>query len=203
MFVYFDLGNVLLNFSHDLACEQIGRLTAAPADRVRQSLFDSGLQSQFETGLVTGPEVYESLCRATGARPSYDELSRAAADIFWVNMPVKALLGALHAAGHRMGILSNTCEWHWEMAASGRYRLIPEAFDVLALSYRLKSMKPARSIYDQAAALAGVPQGEIFFVDDRQENVAAAREAGFDAVLFTTAAALAADLRQRGVYFNF
>ena len=60
-------------------------------------------------------------------------------------------------------------------------------------------MKPDRAIYEIAAERAGASPSEVFFVDDRAENVVGAKAAGLDAVLFTDAEQLAADLRQRGV----
>jgi FMN phosphatase YigB (HAD superfamily) len=202
MFIYFDLGNVLLNFSHERACRQMGQVAGVAPERVREVVFDSGLQDHFEAGRLSGPEFHETFCRETGSQPAYNALAFASGDIFWVNVAVKAILSSLHAAGHRLGLLSNTCDWHWNVAAGGRFRLIPEVFDVVALSFRLHSIKPEGMIFDRAAELAGVAPADIFFVDDRPENVAAARAAGFDAVAYTTPATLAADLRQRGFRFN-
>jgi FMN phosphatase YigB (HAD superfamily) len=51
--------------------------------------------------------------------------------------------------------------------------------------------------------MTGLSAGEIFFVDDRPENVTGALEAGLDAVLYTSPACLAADLRRRGIGFNY
>ena len=76
-------------------------------------------------------------------------------------------------------------------------------FQAYALSYELGACKPSARIYQEAAALAGVPTGEIFFVDDIAGHVAGAQDAGFDAVQYTTTAKLVADLRQRGVEFNY
>jgi putative hydrolase of the HAD superfamily len=81
--------------------------------------------------------------------------------------------------------------------------MLEHGFQVFALSYELGACKPARKIFDGAAKLAGVAPSEIFFVDDVTENVTAAREAGFDAVLYTTTRQLASDLRARGLEFNY
>ena len=202
-FIYFDLGNVLLHFSHERACFQMGRVAGVPPERVCEVVFDSGLQDRFEAGRITDAEFYDVFCRETGSHPSVAELARAAGDIFWVNVQVKAIFAALHGTGKRLGLLSNTCDWHWRIAGGRRFRLIPEAFETLALSFKLQAAKPDRVIYERAAALAGVPPRDIFFVDDRPENVVGAREAGFDAVQYVTAAQLAADLRKRGVRFNY
>ncbi|WP_221891363.1 HAD family hydrolase [Microbispora sp. KK1-11] len=45
--------------------------------------------------------------------------------------------------------------------------------------------KPDARIYEIAAERAGVPLGRCLFVDDREENVEAARALGMTAVLFT------------------
>ena len=45
-------------------------------------------------------------------------------------------------------------------------------------------MKPDRAIYDAAIERAGVAAHEVFFTDDRLENVEGARAVGIDAVQF-------------------
>ena len=60
-------------------------------------------------------------------------------------------------------------------------------------------MKPDRAIYDEAVVRAGTSAGEVFFVDDRLDNVVGAQAAGLDAVQFTDAEQLVIDLRQRGI----
>jgi putative hydrolase of the HAD superfamily len=111
------------------------------------------------------------------------------------------LVSQLHAAGYRTGILSNTCTTHWDYCYA-RYRMLSDAFDIHALSFELGEVKPNKEIYLAAAKLAGVSPNDVFFCDDLPENVEGARAAGFDAVVFTTAAALNDALRQRGVRFN-
>jgi 2-haloacid dehalogenase len=59
--------------------------------------------------------------------------------------------------------------------------------------------KPDPRIYELVGQRAGLPLPELVFVDDRADNVAAAAEAGMDALLFTDAATLRADLRRRGL----
>ena len=104
-------------------------------------------------------------------------------------------------AGHRLGVLSNTCAAHWNYCLP-RYTLLRK-FEVYALSFEIGAMKPDPTTYRAAADLAGAAPEEIFFTDDRPENVEAALAAGYDAVPFTTAARLADDLRRRGVEFNY
>jgi glucose-1-phosphatase len=202
-FIYFDLGNVLLHFSHDQACRQVAEAMGCSPGAVREVLFSSGLEHRYEAGEMTTPEFAEEFFAALGRRAPVEKLAHAAGAIFQINESIWPVVAQLSAAGYRLGVLSNTCEVHREYFASGRYSLIPAAFSVMAMSYELRSMKPAREIYERAAALAGCVPSEIFFTDDLAENVAGARAAGFDAVQYTTTPALVRELWDRGVRFNY
>jgi HAD superfamily hydrolase (TIGR01509 family) len=71
------------------------------------------------------------------------------------------------------------------------------------LSFELKACKPSPKIYTGAANKAQVRPDEIFFVDDTPGHVEGARRAGFDAVPYTTTPRLVAELRARGLEFNY
>ena len=198
-FLYFDLGNVLLFFDHRRAARQMAAAAGVPAELVWEVVFASGLEHRYEAGEISTQEFFEIFCRETNSRPDYQALAAAAGDIFEPNQPVIELLARLSAAGQRVGLLSNTCELHWNHFASGYYPPIPEAFQAVVLSFRAGAMKPDERIYAHAAELAGASPGEIFFVDDIAGHVASAKAFGFDAVQYTTPEALAAELEQRGV----
>lgn len=204
-FLYFDLGNVLLSFCHDRMCRQLAAVAGLEAAAVRQAILEAdgalAKQMQFERGEITAADYYEFFCRQTDTRPNRTALEQAGSDIF---EPIEAtldLVRALAEVGHRLGILSNVGSVHWKYVSSGRFPLIPKAFEILILSHQVRSVKPEPDIYRQAISRARVPAREIFFTDDRAENVAGALEAGIDAVLFTGAAQLANDLQSRGVAF--
>lgn len=204
-FLYFDMGNVLLFFSHERMAAQMAAVVGIEPQRAWRILFEGDLGVRHEKGLVSNDEFYDEFCRAAGTdgrRVDRVALDRAASDIFWLHVPMVALVGKLHAAGYRLGVLSNTNDAHWRFATA-RYSYLGTMFHVTAMSFRLKRMKPDPEIYTDAARLAGVAPREVFFTDDRPENVTSAREAGFDAVLFTTPAALSAELFRRGIVGNY
>ena len=126
----------------------------------------------------------------------------AAADIFELNLPMLPLVAQLQQAGYPMGILSNTCETHWEHCFR-RYRIVEYGFAVYALSHRIGALKPDAVDLPRGRRAGRLPPEEIFFVDDIAGHVAGARAVGFDAVQFTTAESLADELRQRGIRFNY
>ena len=81
--------------------------------------------------------------------------------------------------------------------------MLKNYFEIYVLSHEVRAIKPEPQIFRAAIEMAPADPDEIFFVDDREENVAAARESGIDAVQFSDAAHLADELRSRGLRFNY
>jgi putative hydrolase of the HAD superfamily len=200
-FIYFDLGKVLLDFSFDRACLQIGAAAGIEPDRVRAAL-SSGIQVDYETGKLDSRGFHERFCRKTGACPEYDAFFRGYNEIFTPITSMLPVVSQLYQSGYRLGVLSNTCEGHWDYCLR-RYVILRELFSVYALSYKIGSMKPSSVIYCRAAALAGCRPEEIFYTDDIASNVAGARSAGLDAIVYTSTAELVKELWSRGVKFNY
>jgi glucose-1-phosphatase len=201
-FIFFDLGNVLLHFDHRRAARQMGLLAGLDPDLIWKAVFESDLQSRYECGAISTREFYDHFCKTTNTTPEFEALCEAAADIFTLNCDVGPIVSALATAGYRLGVLSNTCEVHWKHLFATHTHL-ERTFELYALSYQLGSMKPQPEIYAAAAKLASVAPAEIFYCDDRPENVAGALSAGFDAVLFKSPDELHRQLRERGLRFNY
>ena len=81
-FFFFDLGNVLINFDHERAAAQIANISGLDISVIRQIVFDSELQSEYEIGQIDTAQFYESFCRETKSDVSQSELMHAASDIF-------------------------------------------------------------------------------------------------------------------------
>ncbi|MFK7768124.1 MAG: HAD family hydrolase [Mariniblastus sp.] len=197
-FIYFDLGKVILDFDHDVGCEQVATVAGISSADAKAAIFDSGLEDRYETGLVTDDEFHAEFCKATNSSPSKADLLRATSDIFKPVEGTSALIEELRGLKFPMGILSNTCPAHWDLV-SRDFSILKEAFPIVILSYEAKSMKPDSKIYQRAIESAGDQVQKCFFVDDKQENVDGANANGMDAVLFTSAMDLREQLIRRGV----
>jgi glucose-1-phosphatase len=81
-FLYFDLGKVLVDFSVERMCRQMGEVSGIEPERVREAVFASGLQMDYETGRTSSREFYDRFCRLTGTCSDYDALTLAGRDIF-------------------------------------------------------------------------------------------------------------------------
>ena len=108
------------------------------------------------------------------------------------------ILHALRVRGVRLVALTN---WSAETI-----RHLPAAhpevvalFDDVIVSGAEGVAKPDPRIFQVLARRLGHPIEGVFYVDDSQRNVEAARSAGMDAVHFTDAAALLGELETRGL----
>lgn len=204
-FVFFDLGNVLLHFDHDRLIQQVADLSDRSRDDVRQLLFQSphNLENRFERGELNSDEFHEKFCTLADCKVARDELMLVISDIFWLNTSIVPVVSQLRAINFPMAILSNTCEAHWTFACQ-RFAAVGQLFDRRVLSYEEKSMKPDRKIYQAATELASklvnCDAEEIFFTDDKQENIDAARDSGINAQLFKGSRELMRALQSGGVF---
>ncbi|MDX1948467.1 MAG: HAD family phosphatase [Pirellulaceae bacterium] len=201
-FLMFDMGAVLLGFSHERMASQMGGVAGISPARAWQILFGGDLNERFERGDLTPPQFLDEFCRDAGSNPNRGDLAEAANDIFWIFPQMVAMIGHLRSAGYRLGILSNTNSAHWDYVTA-RYSYLTTLFHVHCTSFGLRSLKPAVEIYEAAARRAGVAPTDVFYVDDRADNIAGARRAGYDAVVFTNPPALARELLRRRILANY
>lgn len=178
--------------------DQVAAVAGVSKDLAQQHMFDNNLENRYETGKLNSVQFHAEFCSLVDKKCDLEDFLAACGDIFWLNEPTMPILSQLAQLNIGMGILSNTCEAHWDFAMK-RFKSLPQLCPVLVTSFEAKSMKPDAKIYEVAVEKAGVLPSEIFFTDDKPVNVQAAQNAGFDAVLFTTADQLLRDLAERGV----
>jgi putative hydrolase of the HAD superfamily len=201
-FLYFDLGIVLVDFSVERMLRQMAEVSGIRPEQVEAVVFASGLQRDYETGKISSRDFYEQYCRESGVRPPLDGLLRAASEIFTLNHSMVGVAAWLQQAGWPLGILSNTCECHWDYCMK-QYPALSQIFSTRITSYQVGFAKPDAKIFEAAAERAGHPPEELFFVDDISGHVAGAKAAGIDAVQYTTTRKFVEDLRKRGLKFNY
>lgn len=183
-FVYFDLGNVLVKFDHAIAIQQIAALSNRTVAETQHALFDSGLQVRYETGLVSSAEFAEEVNKQLHSSLSVEDILEAASAIFIPNEEILPVLHHVRSTGIRIGLLSNTCEAHWVWILRKKWPMVDGWFDPLVLSYEVRSMKPDRAIYEYCEKECGLRGSQIFFTDDRVDNITAAQTMGWSTYQF-------------------
>jgi glucose-1-phosphatase len=185
-FIYFDLGNVLLYFDHGLALRSMAKIAGVDPARLREVIMDSELQNEYETGWISGEEFIDRIAKTLDRPLDSKEMLQAAADMFVPNATILPVLEYVERLGIPAGILSNTCEAHWNWILHMRYPQVVDRFSPVILSYEVNSMKPDEGIYRVATERAGRDPSQIFFTDDRQENIEAAKKFGWHGATFTS-----------------
>ncbi|XZE42924.1 HAD-IA family hydrolase [Pirellulaceae bacterium SH467] len=186
-FFYFDLGNVLLYFDHDLAFRRMAKIAGVTPREMRAAVMDTELQIAYETGHISGSEFVDRIAEHLDKPLAVAPILEAAADMFIANTHILPVLERVQELRIPMGLLSNTCEAHWQWIVQQRYPQVIDWFSPVILSFEAKSMKPDNGIYEQAEQRAGVAPERIFFTDDRADNIEAASRRGWQTQVFVNA----------------
>lgn len=92
----------------------------------------------------------------------------------------RAVLESLRARGLRLGVLSNTLP---SIDRTLAFLGLNDLIDAAVATCTVGLHKPEPGAYHAAAQALGVPAGTVLFIDDKQENVDAARAVGMHAAL--------------------
>lgn len=195
--VIFDLGKVLLDFDYQRALRRFQPRCRVGPDELRRRLLDDPLLVDYETGRLSTPEFVARLAAATGYQGSEAEFRAGFGDIFTPIEPMIALHAELRARGVPTYVLSNTNELAIEFIRA-HYPWFA-GFNGYVFSYEHHALKPDPALYRVAEALSGRRGPELFYFDDRPENVVAARALGWQAVEHRDPAASRAALAATGL----
>lgn len=106
------------------------------------------------------------------------------------------LIDQLKENGVRVGMLSNIDDRYTKLIRDfGFYK----PFEPCLLSCEMGLEKPDPKAYELLLKTINLPAEEIVFIDDKEENVEAAKAMGIDAILFTSEPQLRGELNKRGV----
>ncbi len=193
----FDFGNVVAFFDHGLASKRLAACSELPQDVLHAQLFGTPLEDDYEAGRLSTGQFVRLACTTCRLRCTANDFASAYVDIFWPNADVCALLPRLKPY-HRLLLLSNTNDLH----ARRFRRQFAETlalFDGLVLSHEVGQRKPDAAIYEHTLRLAGCDPAACVFIDDRHENVAAARTCGWHGIVYTDFAELCRELSALGI----
>ncbi len=134
--------------------------------------------------------------------PEYENHIRAYATRFNETVPgpvegSHALVHRLHESGVPLYCLTNFGDEFWSKFRPEH--AVFDLFDDIIVSGTEKIAKPDPRIYEIVEQRSGRTGPQLFFTDDNPANIAAARARGWDAHLFTDAAALEVQLTGAGL----
>ena len=196
--VLFDYGLVLSGPPDPAAWEQMKTLLHADEDTFHAAYWRP--RHSYDLGVLDGYAFWRTVGQELGRELTEPELRELLdADVtLWTqpNQPMIDWACSLPAAGIRTGILSNIGD-QMELGITQRCSWLP-SFAHHTFSHRLRIAKPDVAIYRHALENLGSSAHRTLFVDDREENIAAARVIGLHAIQYTSHAAFLRELEAAG-----
>jgi putative hydrolase of the HAD superfamily len=196
----FDLGKVLIDFNFETGVQALHRACSISRDRLEEVLWDETWICRYERGEISTGEFHSYLCETAALKMDLTGFREVWSSVFLPGLLVSERLLAALKRKYPLILVSNTNEAHFEFVRD-RYPVI-DYFDQHVLSYVVGSLKPDRKIFEHAIGVSGFRPDALFFTDDREENVLAARELGIHAHQFRTERMLIAALQAANVETN-
>jgi putative hydrolase of the HAD superfamily len=196
--ILFDYGQVLSGPPDAAAWAQMRETTGLGEDALHEGYW--AFRHEYDRGALTGSAYWHEVANHAGVAFDAEQVAALLdADIaLWtqLNLPMVEWSARLQGAGMRTGILSNI----GDAIAEGIRGKLPwlAGFDHCTWSYALRMAKPEEAIYVATAVALKTPPAKILFIDDKEENIAAAESAGMRAIHYTNHAEFERAMRVRG-----
>ncbi|MGA8937800.1 MAG: HAD family phosphatase [Acidobacteriaceae bacterium] len=184
--VLFDYGMVLCDMPEAQSWQRLESILDVEPERFETLYWR--YRDAYDRGLLGARTYWETVAREVD-KPLDEQTLQALMDadvVAWTrpNVPMMEWAERLNRAGIKTGILSNI----GDAMEAGILRHFPALaeFSHHTFSHRLGIAKPDPGSSQQAGGGLGVGAGGILFVDDKEENILAARAAGMVGVQYTS-----------------
>ena len=180
--IIFDVGKVLVEYDPDVMMKKLG-FDEETLQTVNQAVFQNELWNESDRGVLSPEELLEAFI---ANNPAYEKEIRQVIDavgdtISLMPYTVEWVKG-LKEKGYHLYILSNYAEYTYEKT-SHKMEFLPY-MDGVVFSYRCKLIKPEKEIYEYICKTYELKPEESVFLDDRKDNVEAARNMGMHGIVF-------------------
>jgi putative hydrolase of the HAD superfamily len=183
--VVFDLGNVLLNFDHQIIFQRLGKHVSSPDVLRWMGRKIKRLVTHFETGMIDSDAFFtelDDLVKFDGL--SQNDFEKQWTEIFWKNEELVNLIRALPNSVS-LHMLSNTNTLHIKYARVA-FPEVFKPFQSVTLSYEIGTAKPDPEIFRKVLESAKVNAEECLYFDDIRKYVACARRLGIHAYQYVS-----------------
>jgi len=193
--VIFDFGYVLSLAPQTSDYQRLAGLAGMDGEPFDKTYWDQ--RGDYDRGAIDGPTYWRRIAEAAGREftPAQTERLIAADIALWMrtNPVMMEWVRALKSRGLKVAVLSNM---PIEICRSMRqYAPWFGDFDYVCFSAEVKLAKPEPAIYEACVKALRSRPDECLFIDDRAENVEAARALGMRALKFVSVQELAVEIQ--------
>lgn len=195
--IVFDIGRVLIHYDPDIPFSRL-----IPDEEQRRWFFANVCTHEWNVEQDRGRDWTDAEALLVAAHPAHEANIRAFRENWHEMVPHHyedsvAIMEGLIADGHDVTMLTNFARDTFREARE-RFAFLNRPRGV-TVSGEIGLIKPDRAIYEKHAADFSLEPAATLFIDDSEANVRGAIAAGWQAIHFTDAATLKADLGARGL----
>jgi len=198
--LFLDWGGVIGGFSPDRFIKKLAMIFYTDYLRMSEFLY----MHREETGMkiweiietqMSAEEIYETFCKHFHQRPPRDIFEyafNAGLEVnseHWINFV--EVMEKVKAKGYLLGLISNVNHIHWKVISGTTfgYTLQFMEKDLIYASCKAGLRKCEQGVmfdyvFEDAYKKYGVPRNNIFFADDKEENVRGCNRVGATAIQF-------------------
>jgi len=180
--VIFDMGGVILRSENYASRNRLANTYGISECKLEDLVFESETAMRATVGAISQEEHWQAVFNTLSVPP---DKQAAFQEDYWAGDRLdQTLLDFLESLRpeYKTGLLSNAWTGSREMLF-GKYAC-KNVFDISIFSYEVGLAKPGREIFELILTRLGVRASAALFIDDNHQNIAAARQLGFHALLF-------------------
>ena len=170
----FDLGGVLFHWKDEWLFDEVSRELRIPFDKIKER-FNTNISDLF-IGKISEKEFWQKIPGADKINPQI--ISQTFHQKSKLDTKILSIARSLKKRGFGVGILSNI--------TPETRKILPKnwikEFDHVFFSDQIKLAKPDSEIFTYVTR--ALSEHEIILIDDKLENVDAAKKYGIDSILF-------------------
>jgi glucose-1-phosphatase len=178
--IFFDLGKVLVDYDFNIALHRVAQQSPLDLSHLENRVYsDYPLIDDYEHGRISTPDFFTEMKNHFQFQGNIEELETIWCDVF------SPLTDHIHYARslaeyYPLALISNTSDSHIRFLEKN-YDFFP-LFRKRIYSHEVGIMKPAAAIYEHALKEMQADKYESLFIDDREENVLAASQLGWQTI---------------------
>ena len=181
--IIFDLGNVLVKLDEAATMRAFETLGWPKKDHIREYAEGLKLFQAMGVGLMSNQQFFDAFRATTHSNVTDQQITEATnAMLLYIPEEKKSKLLQLRKEGHRVFLLSNTIDLHWQYCKKNLFPMdhysVDDYFEKAFLSQEMHMKKPDDEIFQKVINDATIDPNDTLFIDDLEVNCEAAERNG-------------------------
>lgn len=178
--IIFDLGNVLVKIEYKFFLKNTKLDGIYTESEIYEILAEPAIL--YEKGIISSREFYQRAVKILSLKMDYEKFYFAWCSVISDVIDGMELVLNNLAKIYPLYLLSNTNEVHFDYVRNN-FNIL-NYFNENFLSYKIGSIKPEKEIYEYVLKRVKLQPHEIFYIDDKLQNVLTAKELGIHSYQF-------------------